>query len=494
VRSRLAQARESVRHWRARQSARLKEATRVFSQWLAIQASRAGVRRFAVTALGAAFVTLFAVVAHEFHILEQSDRAVFAALSRIGPVRSAPSIMVTIDQEFFDRNFEGQSPLRPVLLAKVIEKFAASGSALAIDLDLSPRGPSLDSFKGAPANESACHAATLAHRPIERVLCDRKPQSRVVIAAPFATDSGSALAKLRWMQSVCKIPNVDFALPQIPSPIGPYVVDYYESGMTLAGALDAHDQGLCSKIPTGQVSHLPTAFGFLDRTLASIAFEDDIRTNLDPEKVIPLDFRRRPDVRRLSQCWPDNCVNAATAHALFLGGTWENNGADEFMAPAEFVPGLQLHAIAYRSELRRIPSWVGVAIEFIFGMLLIVFFGWLWGIADRSLGDVVDTLKIHGVWSRAMVRPATRYASLVLLVPAAAAAIAILVLAGVAVLFSRYHLAAPTALLLSILVKAYIEREPRDDHVLTAPWWFAHLPHAGAALVAILVLDPWRLL
>lgn len=455
--------------------------------------SGATVDRIFKALVQAAFITLLTVIAYELGVLAPVDRLLFArtsaAFSEFGKPTTSSAVVVEIDQSYFEERFDHETPLDRKELGDLIGMLAGLGRKLVVDLDLSPYGKRLEEFEKA---ELTCQSEAIEDWPIERALCAAK--TNVVLPVPLPASLEDAKIKYQWMRFVCGTKYATFAFPDIPASDGPYTVAYFEGDMTLAGALpDASRRVVCAELDAAVTpGGLPIEFAFLARSGAELpsGFSPLRNEHVLNQKRKLIDFRRAPLSIALSSC-EEPCGKFISDRALsnatvFLGGTWAANGADEFVTPIGVLPGVSVHAYASNGGLKKVTKARALLIELVVGFVLVLVFRAIWERADHALHAVLhpepgSTRILTSLW---------RYVCSLLMIPLAVALAALAILAVTAFAFSAYVWMAPGALLLGVLAKSYLEREP---HVLppnSPPWHSAlvHLPQVLIAAVAVLLL------
>lgn len=474
---------------------------------------------FMESLLSAILIALLMLIPAHYGVFGQVDHLIFSKISTIHAAlnkdKNYDAAVLEIDQVFFDEFFDGSSPLPRDklgdLLGKLIDRSTISAEpgnvpstrTLTIDLDISPNGDTLDQFDEQIGSKEdvTCEPLPAKNFKVERALCSTRAQGiRVVLLAPFVTDDPTVRKKYRWMRFVCKNTDADFAFGDIPRATDLYTTHYYSrekhepqpkvlASVTrqYAAGTGPVPYGLCAEIKQQNSSaELPVRFGFLDRSIAenghamARTLQGELKS--DDHNMRLLDFRHPALSIPLStmfcherDCSVDNVktlaekITTTRTHAsLFLGGTWHSE-SDVFNTPTGRKAGVHLHALAELNQpISKMHHWIVFLIEIPVGMGMIYIFRARWKSADAQLKKTDAALSASDYVQ--MRRAIGRYLLALAIIVATGLLLAVGVLAFAAVLLSTYMWITPSALLLSILLKTYMERNSGHEHHTFSPY------------------------
>ena len=462
--------------------------------------------RHCLTALcSSAIIALLMLIPAHYQIFRSLDHLIFsgisAGLSQHGNDDYHAAVL-EIDQAFYDEFFNGTSPLPRAQLGLLLETLlgekeffpAQNGHPLTrpliIDLDISPRGDLLDRFDA--NRELSCAALPGDEFRVERALCAaKKRQIPSVLLVPFTADKDDALKIYRWMQFICANTHADFAFGDIPRTTDIYVTHYYGTSEgtqppvlgNVARHLNRTTQkaGLCAAMKSEPIDDLPVAFAFLDRRMAAT----DAVNTVTLRKAIPindthlpqLDFRLLPRQIPLSGFFDQSehpqwnvaalqtrIKGIAPDGPLFLGGTWDNAASDIFDTPRGPQPGVYLHALAGTGKfVHAVGHDIVIILEIVIGAILIGIFSALWRHAGHKLKAIDNAVNQH----RSPIKIGAlsgQYLLALLAIPLTSALLAFFVLLAATYFLFDFKWITPSAFLISILLKTYLERNASHEH------------------------------
>jgi hypothetical protein len=469
-------------------------------------------------AWSAVVIALLMLIPAHFHVFEPADHLIFNNITRFAHnklnirLSTYSATVLEIDQTLYDDFFSSTSPLPRAKLGPLLNNLfaskifirsdkTASSRPLIIDLDISPRGEMLDRFDEyfATEGEKECSSILASGFLTEHALCLAKEKNiPVVLLVPFPTEGEAVLKKYRWMRFICEHTSADFAFGDIPNADDITTPYYVNEETETQPKLLAHvarrytsepvspKLGLCAEIKKNDLTEsVPTAFAFLDRSIADIIARTDtviptLKSELqtDSPQTRLLDFSDEVGSIALSGvlCQSGTCsaddmgalertlAAEKPGMPLLLGGTWDSGSADVFDIGAGRAAGVYLHAFALvDSFLTKVKHWTIALAEIPIGLMMIYIFSCLWETAGKKLHAIDDAISNHNTQAKEAWL-SLLYLLALAAIPATGFILAFVVLSVVASLLSISIWVTPTGLLVSILLKTYMERNAGHEH------------------------------